>query len=120
MASFELWLEVLALTKALFDVIKSGADVLESYKRHHQENETRQEAKRVSEVFSTYSEDEVKAILLRLQGCRDRFIKQGSGAERASCVCSILNEVKKGNGDNLPLIDDWQNIYLQLGCDKTA
>ncbi|MCL5010684.1 MAG: hypothetical protein M1127_00515 [Patescibacteria group bacterium] len=116
MVSPQLWLEILSLTKALFDAIKSGADLLASYQKHKQEKETVQESQRVSEVFSTYSENEVKKILLRLEQCRDRFIKQGGGTDRASCLCSILNEVKIGNGGQLPIIDDWANIYRQLGC----
>lgn len=116
MPSPELWLEILSLTKALFDAIKSGADVIESYRKHKQERDTIQESRRVSAVFSTYSEAELKAILSRLEQCRDRFIKQGGGQDRARCVCSVLNEVKKGNGGQLPLIDDWANIYHQLNC----
>jgi ribosomal 50S subunit-associated protein YjgA (DUF615 family) len=116
MPTTELWLEILSLTKALFDAIKSGADVIESYHKHRQEKETIQESQRVSVVFLTYSENELKAILSRLEQCRDRFIKQGGGGDRASCICSVLNEVKHGNGGRLPLIDNWENIYRQLGC----
>jgi ribosomal 50S subunit-associated protein YjgA (DUF615 family) len=116
MASPEIWLEVLSLTKALFDAVKLGEDVIESYRRHREEKDTIQESRRVSVALSTYSEKEVKAIFSRLEQCRDRFIKQGGGADRASCVCSVLNEVKKGNGGQLPRIDDWGNIYRQLGC----
>lgn len=116
MASPELWLEVLSLIKALFDAIKFGEDVLGSYQKHRREKETIQESQRVSAAFSTYLEKEVKDILSRLEGCRDRFITQGSGANRARCICSVLNEVMKGNGGRLPLIDDWENIYRQLRC----
>ena len=118
MASPELWLEVLSLTKALFDAIKSGVDVLESYRRHHAERATIQESERVSGVFSTYSEEEVENIHSRLKQCRDRFIRQGGGTDRAQCLCSVLNEVKDGNGGQLPVIDDWQNIYSQLDCER--
>lgn len=116
MGSSELWLEILSLTKALFDAVKSGADVIQSYQRHRQERDTIQESQRVSRVFTTYSDKELKAIITRLEQCRDRFILQGGGADRARCVCSILDEVRVGNGGELPLIDDWENIYRQLGC----
>jgi ribosomal 50S subunit-associated protein YjgA (DUF615 family) len=116
MASPDLWLEVLSLTKALFEAIKSGADVFESYRRHRQEQETIQESRRVSAIYSTYSDAEVSAMLSRLEQCRDRFIEQGGGTDRARCMCSVLNQVKDGNGGHLPLIDDWENIYRQLGC----
>lgn len=116
MASPELWLEVLSLTKALFDTIKSGEDVFASYRRHRAESDTIQESRRVSVVYSTYTDDELRAIESRLKGCRDRFITQGGGKERTSCVCSVLNEVKAGNGGRLPIIDDWEDIYRQLGC----
>jgi hypothetical protein len=116
MASPELWLQVLSLIKALFDAAKSGEDVIASYQKHRQEKDTIQESQRVSVAFSTYSEKEVRSILSRLEGCRDRFIKQGGGTDRARCVCSVLDEVKDGNGGRLPRIDDWENIYRQLGC----
>jgi hypothetical protein len=116
MANFELWIEILSLTKALFDAIKSGLDIAESYQRHKQEEDTIREAQRVSEMFTTYSEAELKDILRRLEDCRDRFIQQGSGQDRARCICSVLNEVMIGNGGQLPLIDDWGNIYRQLNC----
>ncbi len=114
----ELWLEILSLTKALFEAIKFGADILESYQKHRQERETIQESRRVSKAYSTYSEEELEAILSRLKQCRDRFIKQGGGSDRARCVCSVLDEAKKGNGGQLPIIDDWENIYRQLGCGR--
>jgi hypothetical protein len=117
MASPALWLEVLSLTKALFDAVKSGEDIVASYRKHHEEKDTIQESRRVSVKFSTYSDKEVNSILSRLEGCRDRYIKQGGGADRASCLCSVLNEVKKGNGGQLPRIDDWENMYRQMGCD---
>jgi hypothetical protein len=107
----------LSLTKALFDAVKSGADVIASYRKHREEKDTIQESQRVSAAFSTYSDKEVKTILSRLEQCRDRFIKQGGGEDRASCLCSVLNEVKNGNGGRLPRIDDWENIYRQLGCE---
>ena len=55
-------------------------------------------------------------MLEKLKGCRDRFIKQGGGKERAACICSVLNEAKIGNGGTLPNIDDWKRIYSTLGC----
>lgn len=116
MASPELWLEVLSLTKALFDAVKSGADVIDSYRKHRQERETIKESQRVSVAFSTYSEAELKAVLSRLEQCRDRFIRQGGGTDRARCICSVLDEVKTGNGGRLPFIDDWESIYRQLRC----
>ena len=118
MASPELWLEVLSLIKAIFDAFKLGADVTESYQKHRKEKDTIQESQRVSAIYSTYSEDEIRAMISKLEGCRDRFIKQGGGKDRIRCICSILNEVVDGNGGSLPHIDDWENIYNQLGCSR--
>lgn len=116
MASPEIWLEVLSWVKAIFDAVKLGEDVLESYEKHRRERDTIQEAQRVSVQFSTYSEAEVRAILVRLKGCQERFIQQGGGADRSRCLCSVFNEVREGNGGQLPRIDDWENIYRQLQC----
>jgi hypothetical protein len=117
MASFETWLQVLSLIKALFEAATLGDDIFKAYEKHKNEQDTQQEAKRVSRVYSTFSEEEVKAMLARLEGCRDRFIKQAGGKERVICICSVLDEVKQGNGGLLPKIDDWERIYSAL-CKK--
>jgi hypothetical protein len=116
MASPGTWLEVLAWVKTLFEATKATIDLRETYEHYRHDRETIRESERVSVVFSTFSEEEVRALVERVQGCRDRFILQGGGAERAKCICSVLNEAKAGNGGDLPFIDDWENIYRQLNC----
>ena len=120
MASFQTWLEVLSWTKALFEAIVLGADLRKSYEQHRQEKDTIAEADRVSHVFSTYSEDEVRAILKRLEDCRDRFIKEGSGPARQRCLCNVFKDVIAGNGGRLPQIDDWERFYRELNCSKAS
>jgi hypothetical protein len=118
MASPQLWLEALAWVKTLFEATKATIDLRETYEKYRADKETLQEAQRVSVAFSTYSDAEVESLLRRLAGCRERFIAQGGGAERAQCVCSVLREAMDGNGGTLPVIDDWQNIYRQLKCSR--
>jgi hypothetical protein len=118
MATPEVWLEVLAGTKALFEATKASVDVFAVYRKYREDRDTVREAQRVSVAFSSYSEAEVRALANRLEGCRSRFIAQGGGAERANCVCSVLQKVIEGNGGILPLIDDWRNIYDQLHCGR--
>jgi|SRR5579864_584615 len=118
MASFQVWLEVLSYIKALFEAITLGADVNEQYRKHRNEQDTIAEADRVSYTFSTFSEEEVKAILDRLKACRDRFVKEGSGPARKQCLCNVFSDVIEGNGGRLPQIDDWENIYWQLNCPR--
>ena len=120
MASFQVWLEVLSWIKALFDAIKSGADLQSAFQRHRMERATIAEAQRVSRTFSTFSQQEVEAILKRLQSCRDRFISEGSGTARRKCLCSVFKDVVDANGGRLPLIDDWENIVRQLSCEGAA
>jgi len=120
MASSHAWLDVLALVKTLFEATKASIDLGKTYAKYRNDRETQQESRRVSVVFSTFSEEEVQALADRLRGCRDRFVEQGSGTDRARCICSVLNEVVAANGGTLPAIDDWQNIYFQLGCARTA
>ena len=118
MASFHIWLEVLSYVKALFEAITLGADVRQQYEKHRNERDTIAEAERVSQAFSTYSEQEVQAILDRLKACRDRFIEEGSGPARQRCLCNVFKDVIEGNGGTLPHIDDWENIYGQLNCPR--
>jgi|HubBroStandDraft_5_1064220.scaffolds.fasta_scaffold42643_3 hypothetical protein len=117
MASFGTWLEVLSYVKALVEAITLGKDFQHQYEEHRNERATIAEARRVS-TESTYSEDEVQAILGRLKNCRDRFIKEGTGAGRTSCMCSVFRDVMDGNGGKLPRIDDWENLYRQLNCPR--
>lgn len=120
MASPQLWLEVLSWVKTLFEATKATIDLGATYEKYRRDNATLREAERVSIKFSTYSEAEVESLLARLKGCRDRFISQGGGAERARCICSVLHEAMEGNGGVLPMIDDWQNIYSQLNCSRNT
>jgi hypothetical protein len=116
MASIFLWLEALAGLHALYDVVRFGADYATSLVRHRNEPGIRREAEIAASRLSTYSDEEVEELLKRIQGCRDRFIKQGGGKDRARCLCSILDEIKDGNGGTLPDIDSWVDMYKQLQC----
>jgi hypothetical protein len=116
MASPLLWLEALAGLKALYDLAEGAVDYAASLRRHREEPDTIRESQRASRVFSTYSDAEIEALIRKIEGCRDRFISQGGGVDRARCLCSIFNEIKAGNGGTLPLIDDWARMYKQLNC----
>jgi hypothetical protein len=118
MGSFEVWLEVLSWTKALFEATTLGVDLYKAYDHHKREHSTIAEARRVSETDSTFSPEEVEAILRRLQSCRDRFVTEGSGQARKQCLCSVFKDAIEGNGGVLPHIDDWQNIFSRLQCPK--
>lgn len=110
------WLELLSWLKAAYDIISTGGDLYESYRKHKAEKDTIQEAQRASAVFSTYTDEELEAWAKRIEGCIKRAIEQGGGADRVRCICSVLNEIRIGNGGDLPEIDDWQRIYAQLRC----
>src|SRR5579884_2604052 len=116
MANPLLWVEALAGLKALYDVIQTGVEYAAALRRHLAEPDTIAESQRVAEVFSTYSDEEVEQLVLKINGCRDRFMSQGSGSDRSRCFCSILNENKDGNGGELPHIDDWERMFDQLKC----
>jgi hypothetical protein len=118
MADVLLWLEALAGLKALFDLTEGAGDYFSRYTAHKREQATVREARRAAQTLSTYSDDEVWAIIRRIEGCRDRFIEQGSGRERSRCICSVLNEIAEGNGGIVPIIDHWREMYDQLGCES--
>lgn len=116
MANPLLWPEALAGLKALYDLAQGAVDYASSYQKHREEAATRAEAQRISVAFSTYSDEEIEELIRKIKGCRDRFIAQGSGHDRARCLCSIFNEIKAGNGGFVPNIDDWQRMYSVLQC----
>jgi hypothetical protein len=113
MASSETWLEALSAAKALFESVKTGIDFWGAVKKYRHDSDTIKESNRVSRVFSTFSEAEVKSIIQRLEDCRKRFATEGSGEQRARCFCSVFQDVSDANG-GIPEIDDWPNMFLQL------
>jgi len=116
MASPLLWMEALAGPKALYDLVQGGVDYAASFQRHRQESDTIAESRRAASVFSTYSDREIEELVKKIEGCRDRFISQGSGADRVRCLCSIFTQIKDGNGGRLPMIDDWTRMRDELKC----
>jgi hypothetical protein len=99
---------------------KFGVDYATAFRKHREESDTIVEASRVAELFSTYSDAEIQELIKKIEGCRVRFIKQGSGADRARCICSIFQEISDGNGGQLPKIDDWQRMSDQLKCSVSS
>lgn len=116
MSNFLLWLEAIAGMKALFDLAEGVPDYYQSYRRYREERATIEAARRANETYSTYSDKELEELIKKINGCRDRFTQQGSGRDRARCLCSILNEIKDGNGGSLPDVDAWRKMYDQLQC----
>jgi hypothetical protein len=116
MATTANWLDLLATLKAGFDFAKSGIDYATAFRMHKAERDTQAEARRASKVFVTYSDVELRAIIQKIEDCQTRFILQGGGKDRHSCLCSIFNEVIRGNGGRLPVIDDWKRMYNELNC----
>ena len=114
MASPDTWLEALATAKAVFESVKSGIDFLTALRKYRQDRATISESQRASTVFSTYSDAEISSITKRLSECRTRFAAEGDGKKRAECFCSVFRDVANGNGGEIPLIDDWQNMFRQL------
>jgi hypothetical protein len=94
---------------------KAAIDLTATVQKYRKDAETILESQRVSATYSTYSDVVIESFTSRIAGCDRRFAEQGGGLERRRCVCSVLNELAEGN-NGLPYIDDWQNIYQQLGC----
>jgi len=109
---------IAAIVSAMCDVIATGRDAFQSfYAERRTAPDAMARATVLLQAFSTYSDEEVEAIRNRLFGCRERFIAEGSGAQRSRCLCSILQDVKDGNGGTIPF-GDWSNIYDKLGCGR--
>ena len=64
---------------------------------------------------NTFVLDEIEAIQRRLERCYQHFVREGDGEQRVICLCSVLSDVYRGNGNNIP-VDDWADKYRQLNC----
>ena len=109
-----MWLEVISWIKALVDVSSLSSDAYSAYRKHRDEPDTRRAAELASTRYSTFSDKELAAIASRLEACRDRFIAEGSGAQRNKCFCNVFRDLIDGNGCVLPHVDNWQRICSQM------
>lgn len=110
------WASLAAIVSAMSDVLTIGAQTFDFFfRRRLADPALPQKAEVLRDAYSTYSDREVEAIKKRIEACRDRFIKEGTGEGRKTCLCSVLQDVKDGNGGTIP-VDEWQKAYDKLGC----
>ena len=109
------WSGIAALISGMVDVINLGVPLSEAIALHRRDPRNARLALVLQSAFSTYSDDEVRAIEDRIKSCRERFMAEGSGERRAACLCSVLRDVKDGNGGDLPAAE-WEDIFSQLKC----
>ena len=113
------WAGIAALISGMVDVINLSVPLGQAVAKRSADPGTAIAARALQAALSTYSDEEVKAIERRLKSCRDRFVTEGSGGQRADCLCSVLRDVSDGNGGEIP-VDDWEQAYKQLKCGSRA
>ncbi len=116
MADIELWLHVVAGIGAIYDIIRLGAEHGPALARRLSSADTRRDADQLAVKFSTYSDEELNELLRRIEQCRRRFMAEGSGSDRARCLCHVLRDIRDGNGGTMPL-QDWDDMYHRLRCE---
>lgn len=111
------WANLAAIISAMIDVIQFGRDAFEEFLESRQEDpDLGRKADGLATALSTYSEEETEAIIARIERCRRRFVEEGAGEARRICICSVLRDVRDGNGGILPE-PEWERAYKQLRCD---
>jgi hypothetical protein len=110
----EQFAELSAIVSAMADTYLVGRDTYAAFFARRRAAPDYVDRGRVLQgVYSTYSDGEVEAIRQRIERYRDRFIEEGSGEARRKCLCSVLRDVKAGNGGSIP-IPEWDKIFDQL------
>ncbi|SEP79046.1 hypothetical protein [Nitrosomonas ureae] len=105
-----------AIISAMVDVIRLGKETYEEYlERREGDPAIERKARALETAFSTYSPEEIAAISARIHNCRRRFIEEGAGDARHGCLCSVLRDVRDGNGGSIP-DPEWEEAYRQLKC----
>jgi hypothetical protein len=114
MLSLDQFAALAAIVSAMADMYNIGRDTFNDYlKRRKNAPDYLSRGEILRNIFGTYSDDEVEAIKNRIESCRNRFIAEGSGKNRVACLCSVLNDVKDGNGGTIP-IPEWERTHQQL------
>lgn len=110
------WNAIAAMISAMADVITIGRESYDFYLRlRHADPSTAETAEILAKAFSSYSPDEIAAIENRITRCRDRFIQEGAGEARRKCFCSVLRDVRDGNGGTFPN-PEWERTFTHLNC----
>jgi hypothetical protein len=116
MFTLEQFAALAAIVSAMVDVYKVGRGTFTSFlDSRKRAPDYISKGEILKKALSTFSDRELDAIKERIEGCRDRFIEEGSGARRKNCLCSVLNDVRDGNGGSIP-VPEWDEMYDQLGC----
>lgn len=116
MVTLEQASQLAAIVSAMADVYTVGRETFASYLRARQSDANYEAAgERLLVALGSYNDREVNRIKARIEGCRDRFIAEGGGSDRKDCLCSVLREVRDGNGGTLP-DKGWQKTFEVLGC----
>ena len=111
------WANLAAIISAMVDVIQLGRDAFGEFFIQRQEDpQLQRKADALAAALSTYSDEETAAIIERIERCRRRFVEEGAGEARRRCICSVLRDVRDGNGGAIP-DPEWDRAYRQLRCD---
>jgi hypothetical protein len=112
------WQTISATISAMAEVIRTKENNFDIFfEQYLHSAEIGRLAASLSQSFSTYSDGELQEIAARLEKCRKAFQEQFSGEDRTKCLCSILRNVKDGNGGLIP-VSDWWSMYELLKCDR--
>ena len=110
------WAAIAATISAMADVYRIGKETFQVYfDRRINASDINEKARAVKIAFNTYSDEEMEAIRNRIKNCQNHFITESSGEQRRKCLCSVLSDVKDGNGGSIP-DQEWQESYVQLNC----
>ncbi len=116
MITLELASQIAATISAMADVYSLGKESFSQYlDRRQKSKEYNARGEILQKALSSYGDDEIDAIDERIRACKDRFIREGSGQNRKKCLCSVLTDVRDGNGGSFPF-PQWRSLYKQLGC----
>src|SRR2546425_5637822 len=97
------WASLAAIISAMIDVVQFGGQTFQAFlKKRREDPKLPERARALEAALSTYSEEEIQAIIDRINACVARFMAEGSGKNRQKCLCSVLRDVKDGNGGTIP------------------
>lgn len=106
-----------AVISAMVDVVQLGSESFQTYLKRRQADPSLPDKERALEIaFSTFSAPELRSIHERIESCRQRFIEEGSGKARRGCICSVLRDVREGNGGTIP-DSEWEKSFQKLKCE---
>jgi hypothetical protein len=114
MGTLDLWIEVIAGVRSLYELVHGKTDFYSTFRMHKQL--VLDHAERAQVCHSHYSADDLSNLANKIEACRELMLHFGKAGDRYPWLCALFREIAECGDGTLPDIDEWPRLFDRLGC----